>query len=1184
MNFAQNHRRRSGFALVIVLCILVLLTVIVVGLLGRATTERVSSASYAASISSRQLADTAVGVVVTQINAATTKGWNVAWTSQPGLIRNYDAAGNLASVYKLYSATELVSTSPGIVDGVSPDAPPAGWAGSPAHWVDLNAPAESNQGKVFPILDPASVSEGFSLTSAPGATAFQPAPMPVRWLYVLQNGEMVAPAAGGTGDSATIAGASTANPVVGRVAFWTDDETCKVNVNTAGEGFHWDTPRANSPAERNLGAFQPAQREFQGYPGHPATTSLSTVFPSLTSAQIDALVPRISGGGSNRGTAVATSPVTLDTDRLYASVDELRFLPDRSDSAGLSKPQIEQSRFFLTAHSRAPETNLFNLPRVATWPVYRLNTSGAPVTARTTPFDRLIAFAASTPSAGGLVPYFFQRENAASPTNDFANIPRNLALYDYLSFLTAEAIPGNAGGGTFLTKYPDDRNQILTGIFDYIRSTNLYDDLLAAGNQFTPGLDGTNPAVGHGQVAPLRHPTNGTMGFGRFYTLSELGLLMICNAAADDPATASVDESLGSNDPVTNTALQGTPLTSGQKRVQAMLLMELFSPMMGYTLIRPDIRIGIQGLDQLTVDDGSGPRNLGLPADTTVDYRDLFYQTYTGSLLGGNPGYRSLVSNRRAPNLDTASAGLYPFVGLPVTITVPASGTIDISSANITVTISAGTATPQLVQTLNLTLPAMSMEVPDLVSVGTAGTSPTTKEFWWLLARKDSNNVFHRFDTLGQSPGNKPSPQRGAVVRSDSDTLKTILPPHGDYRLLAAKPVVAATEFTLHPAATTAKIAASLGTADASSWEQTYDIGGRYISSINTSGRYSPDIPLGSLQTPDATGDFDTGISSYGDGPFINKPDEGTIKRDAKTPPYFYRNWEHQALGPTFFSPNRIIPSPVMFGSLPTGVISGTPWRTLRFRPQPGHTGDVAAVSPRDHLLLDLFWMPVVEPYAISDRFSTAGKINMNYQILPFTYIERSTGLRAVLKNEKMMALPNAAAEATYPQGYKGPSNTEDFRLGINLDETLKQFADRFRNGGSFVSASEICDLHIVPAGQTLSAMPGFWDARRLTGDNVRERIYATLYPRLTTRSNTYTVHMRVQALKKRAGSDPVVWEDGRDLITSEFRGSRTLERFINPNDRDIPDYAQSPSDIPNLRTLDHFYKWRTVANRQFGF
>ena len=127
-----------------------------------------------------------------------------------------------------------------------------------------------------------------------------------------------------------------------------------------------------------------------------------------------------------------------------------------------------------------------------------------------------------------------------------------------------------------------------------------------------------------------------------------------------------------------------------------------------------------------------------------------------------------------------------------------------------------------------------------------------------------------------------------------------------------------------------------------------------------------------------------------------------------------------------------MVSSPVMFDSLPTGVWSGgnvgpsaisgglsysegKPWQTLLFRPHassnanygkgvsPGHPGDN---NPRDHYLLDLFFMPVVEPYAISEPLSTAGRINLNYQIVPFTNITRATGMHAVMKGEFMTAIP----------------------------------------------------------------------------------------------------------------------------------------------------------------------------------
>ncbi len=121
------------------------------------------------------------------------------------------------------------------------------------------------------------------------------------------------------------------------------------------------------------------------------------------------------------------------------------------------------------------------------------------------------------------------------------------------------------------------------------------------------------------------------------------------------------------------------------------------------------------------------------------------------------------------------------------------------------------------------------------------------------------------------------------------------------------------------------------------------------------------------------------------------------------------------------------------------------------------------AQSPPDHLLLDLFNMPVVEPYAISDPFSTAGKINMNTQIVPFTYITRDTGVRAVLRPEQLLVL--GVADAT---NYKQQSSTvATKRSFLDLDETMKGFQQRFASGEIFRSATEICDLWLVPRGQT---------------------------------------------------------------------------------------------------------------------
>ncbi len=56
------------------------------------------------------------------------------------------------------------------------------------------------------------------------------------------------------------------NPIVGRTAFWTDDESCKINVNTAADGAFWDTPHVDAltngrwPAASHGSRIQPLSR------------------------------------------------------------------------------------------------------------------------------------------------------------------------------------------------------------------------------------------------------------------------------------------------------------------------------------------------------------------------------------------------------------------------------------------------------------------------------------------------------------------------------------------------------------------------------------------------------------------------------------------------------------------------------------------------------------------------------------------------------------------------------------------------------------------------------------------------------------------------------------------------------------------------------------------------------------
>jgi uncharacterized protein (TIGR02600 family) len=315
------------------------------------------------------------------------------------------------------------------------------------------------------------------------------------------------------------------------------------------------------------------------------------------------------------------------------------------------------------------------------------------------------------------------------------------------------------------------------------------------------------------------------------------------------------------------------------------------------------------------------------------------------------------------------------------------------------------------------------------------------------------------------------------------------------------------------------------------------------------------------------------------------------------------------------FSPNRMMPSAGMFGSLPVGVNRGLPWQTLLFRPNfnasPAHPG---STNPPDHLILDLFHMPVVEPYAISEPFSTAGKVNLNWQIAPFSYIKRSTALRGVLYPEKIIAVPtsNAYLFTLNPDGINGtwvPDAANDsfnYRYNIDRDATMTLFEKRFTDNAPFLTASQICEMPLVPKPENVSAsglvpasrnpfqtalaanstdtqvtnyVNGFWSNTTLggagTADNLRERPYTTIYPRVTVKSNTYTVHLRVQSLKKRPGSDPQTFDQTKDTVTSESRGSFMIERFLDPNAANF--------SITDANSTLGPYKFRVVNTTQFS-
>jgi uncharacterized protein (TIGR02600 family) len=1520
----KYRRRQRAIALVIVLAMVSMMTIFMLAIFSVSRTEHSSSIKYADGQSARELADTAVNVVMSQIWDGTnrTAGDPALWASQPGAIRKYEPNGSFRTGYRLYSSSQMQLT--GAESEMVNDVPPSDWTQLIGRFTDLNEPVvrpdKDGDGQpelVFPIIDPRayipSQANAVGSTNVEGFwygvndalyTGVVPAsspndlgarlPMPVEWLYVLKNGMLGT--MDGSGERLRFVPASTGqentpseeNPIVGRIAFWTDDETCKININTAGEPTPWYTPQFVHEMDQRWAFHQPMSFEYQRYPGHPATVAMSAVlFPNLPmdiyspadgllpiapeilarKERIYQVMPKLNFGGSRGGTVpywrltdiapeIGVTRTINDEvvriqdsirERLYASVDEMMFSQNvvgnrrQMQDDGAPTPifttqrELERARFFLTAQSRAPETTMFGTPRIAMWPVHDENprAGGPPAVECRTGYDQLIAFCSSSgqPSVTGARSYFFRRRNSQSPTEDIG-ILRNQQLLAYLTNMLSRTMPG---GSSYLQKYgQEDTQQMVVQMFDYIRSTNLYDGFLAPTRlellntpayrmQSYPNgpnethnrgtlhrnkpvnhrtytadrlsqlrdrshrLDRKREQIadaafpGHGQVVPSR--LGNAVGFGRFVTVSEVGFHFICTGDGNvDKGTFRMPERVGANQfrrppppPTTGgydktiysggrtavriapqewdeyaigqalplrtpmprrlttngnppgsrmpsmafyrdgagqpeledrfwysnyppeppnaaygtdsaapeddprnplnhpgfwpenwnaTLERGRPLEVEQKRVQAMLNLEICAPSLGYDELNPEFSIVVRGLQRCRL---SGLPLFIAPGGALIwkSGRELFQESGCNPVGGFADGYamsvargiRTFQSGIAADSVYDTTAntggdihrGLLNFELISRFTTVTGDNmTFGFNGGPLEIEIYAGHAiTPQnLVQVINVQPPSsLVLPTPELVIISSdhertrnpANNSEFRQRYvhapsWWAFNQAGAINRFigdwpgsyqetqgrlvnnatgHNRglgETLGRfanwgttvdrvglagvprgntvmfgfdpATGNFNSPllrvgtsatdspvqdvpgdrysdtgisdrwPRGEARRDvrGTDVVFSMVPAHGDPRLIAAKAVVPATEWVPHPKAEgmatrtpRSYFAHNISRANANV-NPGYDRGPGGVAGM--ANRLVPDAPYSGDKVPDVPateqaitfaaryGDFDNAVGAGRDGAWLNKPDTGstgmiweTLDNELRRIPtaYFQHSWSASDAGSNYTTPNRQIASPGMFGSLPTRVRAGEAWRTLLFRPfvRPTNSAYASAVHPgaspafggqgtADHHVMDLFWMPIVEPYAISEPFSTAGKINMNYQIVPFRHISRATGMHAALKGELIAAVPLAHAnqylnwpalrvatnfqDGIHWQQPRTNSPTLAPDNAVNTDRkfwhrnieierrvsagastlvqgTLGQFDARFRFLGSapgaahglFRTASQICEVHLLP-------------------------------------------------------------------------------------------------------------------------
>jgi hypothetical protein len=1260
------------------------------------------------------------------------------WTSQPGALRTFDrTTGHLRALHKLYSAPELTITN---VPQLAADRP-SDWASRPDHYVDLNAPTPDDGGLIYPIADPRSDAEGFSFTPAVGPN---PLPFPVAWLYLTRDGTLgplddnhrfvpVLNPRTGTAHRAT-----SENPIVARLAWWADDATCKININTASEGVFWDTPRCDTDEERAYGRFQPARGEWQRDMGHPAAVCLSSVLfpgqrlhlPSTTSRLVPLplefartlwfATPGVPDAGSLGGSvAVDHRPAgkveeTIST--LHHSLDSLAATPGLPEAA---QARLHRADFFLTPRSRALEATRDGRPRISLWPLKGdpgstagpgwsrwLSQKLSPSDTTFTEFDGLMALASSVPRGSIRLPLAVVRASPEDPNADLywleSGSNRQLAA-SLQTALDATVYQSRTYASKFGSGPQSDAGSLMAAMVEYIRQTNIRepelrrhlrfgDELRAATSllwdQDTPGqrqrlIDATRPFP---------------RGLGAFPTVTEVALhVSLRNKLPAGLGYIPHNTFYGDNQ---QQASRLGPWFDHYE-IQVGLLIETFSPSQSGPAVPPAMGFTLMGFSGADVPVERVPNtNSGIPAqDLSVGTMSLSGKRLafpgaaitlsTASSWSGSPpadwhsnggtlgvrGTDSLISfkpivsafdPREFTPLFTFSGSRFAPEGNHLRLLVYALHPEPAGSEDMT---------RGLVQSIPLAFPEInrvSMPLPfndsnpaPLIAPLPTGGAAAGKGSRLARARLAGGGLYGA----------------DGLIHAEHDIVQSLVPNHGDFRLLASKFHVAqghevpdgsnearqAPTFVAHPNYGIWRLAHSLtepvpaanralrtATPYTSAEVIRFTEGYFMRASLYPDGSpapdlaldpgYWPDYPVKPLATttpqilvhplstealaggavsggqnavlamggeygvfdltrydrvtgetisfsrgaarPDVTGDFDNGVAATLDGPYINAPDAGDARASGpEGTPYFDARDQPWVDNPGTFSPYRQVPSAMMFGSLPTGVMSNVPWQTLLFRPDAARGTGAAhfgSTNWPDHLVADFFRMPVVKPstavdwsdpeaaWKPSDAFSTEGRLNMNCALVPFDHVRRTTALHALFKAQKILAIPDEAGAV-----YKTGAGARAWRRHIDADETLRQWESRFASGDVFHTTSEIAEQWLVPEGVTLETTPAFWARHRLTGDNSKERPYANIYPHLTTKSLTYELHVVAEPILKAEGTPDDTFVPGTDALGPRVRQTIIINGRVDPRDPALPVYTR-PSESAGgaSRPLDSLIEW----------
>lgn len=276
-----------GIALILTLAILVIATILVVGFVTSMRTERQATTSMANNASASVLASTALDHAVAILDK------NIPQPAPPGVPtiapKNWIISPGLLTIV----------TGPRGVVQIPLSSGPAG--STPETRAELNVLKLSGTGH----------------TLLPTADS-----LPVAWQPMLKD-PSIAP--------------SASNAISGRYAFWIDDETAKINLNTAfGKPSNLDFTKL-SPG--TVSVPNPSSQASTFPLGHPSSVNLDVLGGPIDTAGLES---------------------AIQLQRGLNSPDAIRpHVP-----AGSADAFVDSNRFNMTTNSRAPEFNVFGKSRL----------------------------------------------------------------------------------------------------------------------------------------------------------------------------------------------------------------------------------------------------------------------------------------------------------------------------------------------------------------------------------------------------------------------------------------------------------------------------------------------------------------------------------------------------------------------------------------------------------------------------------------------------------------------------------------------------------------------------------------------------------------------------------------------------------------------------------------------------